>query len=95
MAKRNWPDHEAVGLTITVDGHDFKIMDAKCGPMWFNPDDLNKNDVEIHGTIKLRVKPVAGGAERRLPPIDGKQLCEWADSQRAIAAAPKLAGGSE
>ena len=67
MAKRNWPDHPAVGLTITVDGHPFHVKDAKCGPMWFNPDDLNKNDVTIHGTIKLRVKPVAGGAERWLP----------------------------
>lgn len=92
MAKRSWPDHPAVGLTIKVEGHDFIVKDAKCGPMWFNPSDLNKSDVEIHGTIKLRVKPVAGGDERWLPPIDGKQLCDWADQQRAAIAAQRKEG---
>lgn len=85
MAKRNWPDHEAVGLTIKVDGHDFKVMDAKCGPMYFNREELNSKDVEIHGTIKLRVKPVAGGTERWLAPIDGKALLAWAESERAAS----------
>lgn len=83
MSKRKWLGHPAVGLTISVDGVQSLIVDAKCGPMHFNRSDLALTDVVFHGTIALRVRPEGGKAERWLPPVDGEKIVAWAENERA------------
>lgn len=84
--KRYWKDHPTVGLMINVKMADgpvpCKIVDAKAGPMTFDPRDMERPDLVLRGTIKLRVK-TPGGTEMWLPPVDGEAVCTWADKQRA------------
>ena len=86
MARRNWKDHPCVGLTIgySFNGEsvDCKIVDVKSGPMFA---DLSSKvgDVRVSGSLKLRLKP-PGGVEFWTGPINGEQLCAWADKKRAI-----------
>jgi len=91
MAKRHWPDHTAVGRTISVErgngSEEMKIVDVKCGPMFINTDSLNQPSAEIHGSLKLRLKPANGGSEFWTPPTDGAALVKWCAEQDAKAAA--------
>lgn len=80
--KRNWPNHCGVGLKVEYNGSPVTIVDVKAGPMTFNPADLNKTEVEINGSLKLRVR-YEGGHEEWSPPTDGKRFVAWAEKQRA------------
>lgn len=80
MAKRNWPDHPGIGKEITFNGVKVKVVDVKCGPMFFNPNDLDKPDVDIHYSLKLLIK-YPGGHEAWTPPVNGKKFAEWAEKQ--------------
>ena len=86
MAKRNWPEHPAVGLQLGVDlgggAMRCKIVDAKAGPMLVDRSSFDKPDADVRGTIVLRVRTPAG-AERWLPPVEGEQICKWAEQERA------------
>jgi len=87
MAKRNWPDHIAVGRTIIYGDTPVTVVDVKAGPMMFNKSDLEKKDLEkkdltLIGTLKLRVK-YPGGHEEWLPPMEGKPLVDWCEKQDA------------
>lgn len=82
MAKRNWPDHIAVGRTITYDETPVQIVDVKAGPMMFDRSDLQKSDVTLIGTLRLRVKH-ASGREEWLPPMEGQPLVDWCERQDA------------
>jgi hypothetical protein len=82
MAKRNWPDHIAVGRTIHDGETPVVIVDVKAGPMMFNTSDLATSDVTIRGTLKLRVK-YPGGKEVWLPPTEGQMLVDWCEAQDA------------
>ncbi len=89
MAKRNWPDHPAVGLQIGVRFGENRIealvVDAKDDPMVVDTSTFDRPEADIRGTIILRIK-LPGGEEKWLPPTDGQKLCEWAAKQRDAAA---------
>lgn len=87
MAKRNWPDHIAVGRTIHDGDTPVTIVDVKAGPMMFNTADLATSDVTIRGTLKMCVK-YPDGRERWLPPTEGQPLVDWCEAQDAKAETP-------
>jgi hypothetical protein len=84
MPKRNWPDHIAVGRVISIKRGDaseqVKVVDVKCGPLLATIDP-QATDIPLAGTLKLCLKPLAGGAEFWTPPTDGKALVEWCEKQ--------------
>jgi len=82
MAKRNWPDHIAVGRTINYGDVPVTVVDVKAGPMMFNRSDLENEDVTFIGTLRLRVKH-QGGREEWLPPMEGQPLVDWFEKQDA------------
>jgi hypothetical protein len=82
MAKRNWPEHIAVGRTINYGGVPVTVVDVKAGPMMFNRSDLEKKDLKFIGTLKLRVKH-QNGREEWLPTMEGQPLVDWCEKQDA------------
>lgn len=92
MAKRNWPDHPAIGRTIMDGEVPVKIVDVKAGPMMFDPSDLAKTDVTFIGTLKLRIK-YPGGYEKWLPPTEAQPLLNWCEKKDADELESLLARG--
>lgn len=85
-ARRNWPDHISIGREISVlrggVSEPVKIVDVKAGPMLATID-YNATEIPMHGTLKLKVKPVAGGDEFWLPPTDGQKIVDWCERKDA------------
>lgn len=82
MAKRNWPNHIAVGRTITYGEVPVTIVDVKAGPAMFDRSDLEKESVTFIGTLKLRIQH-SDGQEEWLPPTEGQRLVDWCEKQDA------------
>lgn len=90
MAKRNWPDHPAIGHTLHDGDVPVKIVDVKAGPMMFNNSELANTYGTLIGTLRLRVEYPAG-YERWLPPTEAQPLLDWCAKQ----AAAKTSGEGE
>lgn len=84
MAKRNWPGHIGIGRRITYNGKPVTVVDVKAGPMMVDTSKFDQPDVEIEGTLKLKVLH-EGGAEEWTPPLNGNQFVKWCEQKDAEA----------
>jgi hypothetical protein len=87
MPKKYWPEHPAIGVTMTIDNdygnYDAVVKDARPGPM-VTSFGFENGEALLEGTVRLKVRPVGGKAfdDHWLPPMNGNKLLKMLEDLR-------------